>query len=200
MFAQSRRVLTSFVSQQQQFCAACRHYNRIPLFSISHVRHYAKSIPKDEKVHSTEDIALKQEIDQEELEEFLQDPGFQITIEMEEAEKKLTANMPEPETPFDGVIPKEKLTIKYARAGGPGGQNVNKVSTKADVRFNIDQADWLPPIVKQRLKILQAHRVNAEGELVVQASVHRTQEQNVKDAIQRIKTLVVDYYAFLTFQ
>lgn len=117
------------------------------------------------------------------LEEALANSEFDMKIDLE-------IELEEPKQPFDGIIPKDKLDIKFARSSGPGGQNVNKVSTKADVRFNVNNADWLPPAVKQRLHSQQAHRINNSGELVVQASSHRTQEQNVKDALQRIKTLV----------
>lgn len=49
------------------------------------------------------------------------------------------------------VIPESKLDFSYARCSGPGGQNVNKLNTKAEVRFNVFNADWLPDEVKQRL-------------------------------------------------
>ena len=52
----------------------------------------------------------------------------------------------------DVHIPVEKLDFSYARSSGPGGQNVNKVNTKAEMRFKVDDADWIPEEVKGRLK------------------------------------------------
>ena len=55
---------------------------------------------------------------------------------------------------YDSVISfVDKLTVSYTRSSGPGGQNVNKVNTKAEVRFHIDSADWLPAEAKQKLPI-----------------------------------------------
>ncbi|KAL9641473.1 hypothetical protein ABK040_013398 [Willaertia magna] len=95
---------------------------------------------------------------------------------------------------FDGHIPKEKLIYTFSRSSGPGGQNVNKVNTKADIRLHIDSADWLPDIVKERLKELKANKINKDGELIIQASTHRTQEQNIKEAIQRLKEYIEEAY------
>lgn len=95
---------------------------------------------------------------------------------------------------FDGIIPQSKLTISFTRAGGPGGQNVNKVNTKVDVRFHVDTADWLPDEVKERLKEICATKLNKNGELVIQSSVYRTQEQNLNDAIERLKSYVEEAY------
>ncbi|KAG2378911.1 hypothetical protein C9374_008059 [Naegleria lovaniensis] len=95
---------------------------------------------------------------------------------------------------FDGHIPKEKLIITFSRSSGPGGQNVNKVNTKVDVRLPIDSADWIPDIVKERLKELYANKINKEGELIIQASSFRTQDQNMKDGIHRLKGYIAEAY------
>ena len=95
---------------------------------------------------------------------------------------------------FDGHIPREKLHLSFSRSSGPGGQNVNKVNTKVDIRLNIDDADWLPDIVKERLKEIKANKINKEGELIIQAQSFRTQEQNIKDAIHRLKGYIEEAY------
>lgn len=56
---------------------------------------------------------------------------------------------------------------------GPGGQNVNKLNTKAEARFHIDSADWLPVEVRERLKIYQDNKISKEGELIVSSQEHR---------------------------
>jgi peptidyl-tRNA hydrolase ICT1 len=99
-----------------------------------------------------------------------------------------------PEEQFDGNIPREKLTITFSRSSGAGGQNVNKVSTKVDIRFKVDSADWLPEHVRERLKAIKSNKINNAGELVIQASVHRTQEQNLKDAMDRLTEYIREAY------
>jgi ribosome-associated protein len=83
-----------------------------------------------------------------------------------------------------------ELQIDFIRASGPGGQNVNKVSTAAQLRFDIRNSPSLEPEVKQRLARLAGGRVTAEGVLVIEAKRYRTQEQNRLDAIERLVALV----------
>lgn len=83
-------------------------------------------------------------------------------------------------------IPKDKLTISFSRSSGPGGQNVNKVETKCEIRFHVDSADWIPSNMKQRISQLFRHLMNKEGELIVISSVYRTQSQNVTDALEKL--------------
>jgi len=70
-------------------------------------------------------------------------------------------------------IPIDKLDIQFARSSGAGGQNVNKLNTKAEIRFNVSTCDWLPEAVKGRLQELQTNRINKEGELVITSQEHR---------------------------
>ena len=64
-------------------------------------------------------------------------------------------------------VPLNKLDLSFSRSSGPGGQNVNKVNTKADIRFKIDSADWIPDDVKQRLHELYGSYINKEGYLIL---------------------------------
>jgi protein subunit release factor B len=84
-------------------------------------------------------------------------------------------------------IPRDRLEVRFARSGGPGGQNVNKVSSKAEVRFRIDDADWIPASVRRRLKELQAHRTTNDGDLIISSSRHRTQSRNLEDCIEKLR-------------
>lgn len=88
------------------------------------------------------------------------------------------------------IVPKEKLMLHFSRSGGPGGQNVNKVSTKVDLRFNIETAEWIPEEVKARLKEKFPNRINQEGEFFMNSSRFRTQTQNIRDAIEKLQEMI----------
>jgi ribosome-associated protein len=78
----------------------------------------------------------------------------------------------------------------FIRASGPGGQNINKVATAVQLRFDVRHSPSLPEDVRARLIRLAGKRVNAEGELIIQASRFRTQEQNRADARARLIALI----------
>lgn len=70
-------------------------------------------------------------------------------------------------------IPLDKVQFKFARSSGPGGQNVNKLNTKAEVRFHVDSADWLEEEVKERLQSYNENRMSKDGELIIACQEHR---------------------------
>ena len=87
-------------------------------------------------------------------------------------------------------IPQERLRIRFVRSGGPGGQNVNKVATKAEARFRLRGADWISMVVRERLQVQQAPRINMRGELVVTSSRFRTRERNLQACLKKIGAMI----------
>jgi ribosome-associated protein len=88
------------------------------------------------------------------------------------------------------AIDDAELEERFVRASGPGGQNVNKVSSAVELRFNIPASPSLPEDMKQRLIAIAGHRVTADGVLVIDSREHRTQAQNRAAARARLLALL----------
>jgi len=89
----------------------------------------------------------------------------------------------------DFQIDERDLQIDFTRASGPGGQNVNKVATVVQLRFNVGDSS-LPEDAKERLTHLAGKRITGDGMLLIEAKRFRTQEQNREDAIKRFVELI----------
>jgi ribosome-associated protein len=87
-------------------------------------------------------------------------------------------------------IDEGELEERFVRASGPGGQNVNKVSSAVQLRFDVRRSPSLPAEVRQRLERLAGRRLTRDGVLVIMAQRHRTQERNRQDALDRLTELI----------
>ena len=87
-------------------------------------------------------------------------------------------------------VPPAALTMRATRASGPGGQNVNKVASKVDVRVDLDAIEGLTDPARERLRVLARHRLDAEGWLQVTSQVTRDQTRNLDDAREKVRNLV----------
>jgi ribosome-associated protein len=89
----------------------------------------------------------------------------------------------------DIVLDEREIDERFVRSSGPGGQNVNKVATAVELRFNVRNSS-LPASVKERLTALAGNRIIAGGVLLIDSRVHRTQLQNREDARKRLVALL----------
>ena len=88
------------------------------------------------------------------------------------------------------AIGEEEIKFKFVRSSGPGGQNVNKVSTAVQLRFNVVDSLTLPSDIRSRLMVLAGNRITEEGILVIDAQQYSTQERNRQAAIDRLVNII----------
>lgn len=87
-------------------------------------------------------------------------------------------------------IPDEELSWTFVRSGGPGGQNVNKVASKAVLRWNLVASPSLPDDIKNRLQQQQRRRITVEGDLLLTSQRYRDQERNRLDCLEKLAEMV----------
>ncbi|MEZ6125608.1 MAG: alternative ribosome rescue aminoacyl-tRNA hydrolase ArfB [Planctomycetaceae bacterium] len=92
-------------------------------------------------------------------------------------------------------IPEAELELAFARSGGPGGQNVNKVNSKAILHWNVTASSALPEAVRQRFLSRYRNRITKEGVLVLQSQKYRDQARNTEECRAKLVQLVLDVLA-----
>jgi ribosome-associated protein len=88
------------------------------------------------------------------------------------------------------IIDEKELQWAYIQSSGPGGQNVNKVATAVQLRYDVAHSALLPEEVRKRLAILAGRRFTLDGVLIIEAKRYRTQEKNRQDALNRLADLL----------
>ncbi|CAG9863543.1 unnamed protein product [Phyllotreta striolata] len=98
--------------------------------------------------------------------------------------------LPSNDQTFTGYIPVEDLEITYSRSSGPGGQNVNKVNTKVDIRFHVQSAKWLNEEAKQKLLEKFDTKLTKDGYLLFKSDITRSQQLNLADCLEKIRKAI----------
>jgi ribosome-associated protein len=88
------------------------------------------------------------------------------------------------------AIPDEELRLSFSRSSGPGGQNVNKVSSKATLRFAVRSSPSLPDDVRQRFLERFASRITTKGEIIIHSDKFRDQPKNIQDCYDRLREML----------
>jgi ribosome-associated protein len=88
-------------------------------------------------------------------------------------------------------IPDEELTFSYVRSSGPGGQNVNKVASKAVLRWPVVASPSVPPDIKTRFLAQQRNRLTVEGDFMVMSQRYRDQERNREDCLDKVRSMLL---------
>jgi ribosome-associated protein len=89
-------------------------------------------------------------------------------------------------------VPLEELVLSYSRSAGPGGQNVNKVSSKVTLHWNVSETPSLPDDVRQRFLSRYRTRLNKQGQLVLSSQRFREQRRNVTDCMDRLRQMILE--------
>lgn len=106
-------------------------------------------------------------------------------------EEKLLKKYPKAK---DIKIPMDRMEFGFSRSSGPGGQNVNKLNTKAELRFHVDSASWIPEDVRVRLQEIQGNKINNSGELLITSQEFRTQSKNKDDCVSKLQLMLEEAY------
>jgi ribosome-associated protein len=88
-------------------------------------------------------------------------------------------------------IPDGELHWSFVRSGGPGGQNVNKVASKAVLRWNLGTSEGVPDDVKARFRIQQRNRITVDGDVIITSQRYRDQERNKLDCLEKLRDMIV---------
>ncbi|XP_011641996.1 peptidyl-tRNA hydrolase ICT1, mitochondrial [Pogonomyrmex barbatus] len=98
--------------------------------------------------------------------------------------------VPDPKAKFSGYIPLDKVKITYSSSSGPGGQNVNCVNTKVDLRFHLSSATWLLEEIRTKLAEQHKNKINKEGYLIIKSELTRSQHLNLADALEKLRAMI----------
>nr|CAG4635202.1 EOG090X0JCO [Alona affinis] len=91
---------------------------------------------------------------------------------------------------FSGYIPMDKLDISYSRSSGAGGQNVNKVETKTEIRFHLATAEWIPEPIRTRFAEQVRNQLTKDGYFVIKSERTRSQHLNLADTLDKLRDMI----------
>ena len=90
------------------------------------------------------------------------------------------------------IIPENEIDLRFTHASGPGGQNVNKVASAVQLRFDVQRSPSLPEQVRERILTTAGNRLTREGILLIESSQHRSQDRNRKAALDRLRETILE--------